>query len=236
MRVHLPWNLVSYPAINFLPPAVKAPVHRFSRPIPTFEAHDAGDSAPSSSLDGLKIIEDVPSLIDQSPPSLAPSRSGSPVPPFVISRARAKKVVAILQKDQISTSPGESEIVPAGQQGRLETSMSLGRIADLLGDICVCLSCSHARVFSTCFHAQGLLLSTSPRTRVSFGISLEWLLGLVWIPQHQSIIPRWVSVLLVSLVPLVPLALLHSPLGWIVVTTVSPQNSQEACHFFAKSH
>lgn len=41
------------------PPVVETPVHRFSRPAPTFGAHDAGDLTPSSSFNGLGIAEDL---------------------------------------------------------------------------------------------------------------------------------------------------------------------------------
>ena len=125
--------------LTFFSFTVEAPVRRFSRPAPTFEVHEAGDLAPSSSLDGLKIGEDMPWMMDQSaPPSPISSRSGSPVPPFeeVISGVRAQRTAAVAQKDQVAVSTREVGIVSAGQPGKLETSMSLGRIADFLGDIC----------------------------------------------------------------------------------------------------
>ena len=78
-------------------------------------------------------------MMDQgAPPSPISSRSGSPVPPFeeVLSRVRAQKTVAVAQKDQDTVSTRELGIVSAGQPGKLETSMSLGRIADFLSDIC----------------------------------------------------------------------------------------------------
>ena len=117
------------------------PVHQFSRPTPTFEAYDTRDLTPTSSLDDLKIVEDLPWLMDQiAPPSPIESRSGSPIPPFeeVISRVRARKAVAAAQKNQVTGFMRDPEIVSTGAPGRLETSMSLGRIADFICDICAC--------------------------------------------------------------------------------------------------
>jgi hypothetical protein len=104
-------------AIFSLSPVVGTPIHRFSRPVPTFEAHDSHDLAPGSSLDGLKIVEDLPWLMDQSPPpSLIEFRSGSPTPPSeeVISRVRARKAAAAAQNDQVSGSTRDPQIVSAG--------------------------------------------------------------------------------------------------------------------------
>ncbi|KAF9645462.1 Dus-domain-containing protein [Thelephora ganbajun] len=123
---------------GFLNDILQSPVHRFSRP--TFEAHDPCELYPSSSLDNLEVPEDMSLLMDQSaPPSPigSPTRSGSPIPPFeeVLSRIRAQKAAAAAQMDRVLPSTGDLETVSAGQPGRLETSMSLGKIADILDDI-----------------------------------------------------------------------------------------------------
>ena len=119
----------------FFSPTAETPVHQFSRPTPTFETCDTRDLAPSSSLDDLKIVEGLPWLMDQNAP---PSPIESPIPPFeeVISRVRARKSAAATQKDQVTGFTRDPEIVSTGTPGRLETSMSFGRIADFLCDIC----------------------------------------------------------------------------------------------------
>ena len=119
-------------------PTGGTPVYRFSHPTPTFEAHGTRDFPPSSSLDGLKIVEDLPWLMDQgAPPSPIESPSGSSIPPFekVISRVRARKAEAVAQKDQAVMPTRDPEIFSTG---KLETSMSLGRIAYFLCNICAC--------------------------------------------------------------------------------------------------
>ena len=120
-------------------------VHRFSRPALTFEAHDTRDLAPSSSSEGPDIAEGLPWLMDQSaPPSPVGSRPGSPILLFgeVISRVRRRKAAAAAKEDQVTGSTRDLEIVSTGTSGRLDTSMSLGRISDLLCDIYACFGLS----------------------------------------------------------------------------------------------
>ena len=136
-ELYIPWDLVScLIAIYCVSPTVGSPVRQFSRLAPTFEAYDTHDLVSSSSLNGLKIVEDLPWLMDQNaPPSPIESPSRSPISPFeeVISRVRARKAVAAAQRDQVTGLTRDPEIVSTG---RLETSMSLGRIADFLCNIC----------------------------------------------------------------------------------------------------
>jgi len=74
------------------------------------------------------------------PPSPIESRSGSSILPFgeAISQVRRRKATATAEEDQVTGSTRDLEIVSTGMSGRLDTSMSLGRIADLLCDICAC--------------------------------------------------------------------------------------------------
>lgn len=77
--------------------------------------------------------------MDQSaPPSPIESRSGSPILPSgeVISRVRRWKAAVAAKEDQVTGSTSDLEIVSTGTSGRLDTSMSLGRTADLLCDLC----------------------------------------------------------------------------------------------------
>lgn len=117
--------------LTWFPPTAESPVHRFSRS--TFEAHDAHRLSHSSSLDGLEIPEDSSLLMDQSP---LPPPMGSPIPPFqdFLSRVRTRREDN--QEDHVSPPAGDLEILSAVQSGRLESSLSMGRIADFLGDIC----------------------------------------------------------------------------------------------------
>lgn len=136
---------------------VETPIHQFSRPAPTFD--DPQDLVPTSSLDGLKIAEDLPWLMDQSvPPSTIEPRSGSPIPLFekVISRVRAQKSVAATREDQLHATARDPETGSVGKPGRLETSMSLERIAGFLGDICTYLSLLTPSYDPDTFPAQGL--------------------------------------------------------------------------------
>ena len=147
---------------------MEPPVHWFSHPIPTFEACNTRDLPLSSSLDDLKIAHDLPWLMDQSaPPSPIESRSGSPIPPSeeVISRVRARKAAAAAQKDQIPASTRDPENVSV-ESGRLETSMSFGRIADFLGDICVCFGPLTSLYIFNSFLRQG----ASPVRKFSNGL------------------------------------------------------------------
>jgi hypothetical protein len=117
--------------------------HQLSRPTITFGAHGARDFPPNSSSNSLEIPEGVPSLMDESVPhspvGLA-THSGLLIPPFqdTISRVRTQREAPAIQEDLEPPPTGDLGTVSAGQSGRLETSMSLGRIVDFLGDICAC--------------------------------------------------------------------------------------------------
>ena len=143
---------------------METPIHRFSHTAPIPEGPH--DLVPSSSLDGLELAEDPPWLREQSiPPSPIESRSSSPIPPFekVISRARVQKTAT--QVNQLHPTARDPETSSVGKPRRLETSMSLGRIADFLGDICThppLLTPSHS---PNSFYTQGLHPFASSRTR-----------------------------------------------------------------------
>jgi hypothetical protein len=151
--------------------AVETPVHQFSRPVPIFD--DPHDLVPSSPLNCLRPAEDLPWLMDQSiPPSTIESRPGSPIPLFeeAISRVRAQKAAAATREDQPHATARDLETGSVGKLGRLETSMSLGRIADFLGDICTYLSLLTPSHDPNSFPTQGLHPFGNSRTgRASTG-------------------------------------------------------------------
>ena len=123
----------------FLSRTVGTPVH----PTATFDVHDACHMPPSSSLGNLEAMEDMSLLMDQSaPPSPigSPTHFGLPIPLFqdVFPQVRTRRVAQTTQQDQVPPSTKDPGIVSAAHPGGLETSMSLGRIADFLGDICAC--------------------------------------------------------------------------------------------------
>ena len=142
-------------------------VHQFSDYTAAPESCDARDLPSGPSLDGLRIPEDMPLLMDQSvPPSpiRSPTRSQLPVLPFeeVVSRTRALK----MQKYQVSPFTKGPGIISSWTQ-RSDTSTLRGSIADFRrGDICMCTGLF---VPSTSLLGPSLelRLSTIPRAALS---------------------------------------------------------------------